>query len=120
MTVELRPATAADLEETHQVNRLVEHHDAIPLVTLSKSCSTGSTTLIWILAHDTRAAMVDGAIVGFARGWHRRSGERDERALVIGGVAPEFRRRGVGTMLKQWLLARADEILRAVPNQLPR
>ena len=120
MTAELRPATAADLEEIHQVNRRVEQHDSIPLVTPVEEFVDWLDDPHLDLAHDTRVAMVDGAIVGYGRVWHRPSGEREERAFVVGGVDPEFRRRGVGTMLMEWMLARAGELLSAAPNQLPR
>jgi mycothiol synthase len=120
MTVDLRPATAADLEEIHQVNRRVEQHDEVPLVTPLEEFVDWLDDPHLDLANDTRVAVVDGAIVGFARVWHRPSGEREERAFVVGGVDPEFRRRGVGTTLMEWLLARAGELLRAAPNDLPR
>ena len=120
MTAELRPATAADLEEIQQVNRRVEQHDRIPLATPLEEFVDWLDDPHLDLAHDTRIAMVDGAIVGYGRVWHRPSGEREERAFVVGGVDPEFRRRGVGTLLMEWMLARAGELLHATPNQLPR
>jgi mycothiol synthase len=120
MTAELRPATTADLEEIHRVNRRIEQHDNLPIVTPLEEFVGWLDDPHLDLAHDTRVAVVDGAIVGYARVWHRPSGERQERAFVVGGVEPEFRRRGVGSMLMEWLLARAGELLRAAPNQLPR
>jgi mycothiol synthase len=120
MTADLRPATEADLEEIHQVNRRIEQHDSIPLVTPLEEFVDWLDDPHLNLAQDTRVAILDGAIVGYARVWHRPSGEREERAFVVGGVDPEFRRQGVGTMLMEWLLGRAGELLQAVPNQLPR
>ncbi|HKX75358.1 MAG TPA: GNAT family N-acetyltransferase, partial [Acidimicrobiia bacterium] len=50
----------------------------------------------------------------------RASGEREERAYLLGGVHPDFRRRGIGTSLFGWQLGRATEQLRATGNGLPR
>jgi mycothiol synthase len=120
MSVELRPATAADLEEIHQVNGRVEQHDSLPIVTPLEEFVDWLDDPHLDLAHDTRVALMDGVIVGFGRVWHRPSGEREERAFVVGAVDPGHRRKGIGSLLMEWLLARAGEILRAAPNDLPR
>lgn len=120
MTVDLRPVTAADLEEVHRVNRRVEQHDAIPIVTPLEEFVDWLDDPRLDLARDTRAAVVNETIVGFGRVWHRPSGEREERAFLVGAVDPDFRRRGIGFTIMEWLLGRARELLEGAPNQLPR
>lgn len=120
MTVELRPGTAADISDIHQLNRRVEEHDGIPIVTPLEEFADWLDDPRLDLEKDTRIAEEMGTIVGFGRVWHRPSGEREERAFLVGAVDPDHRRQGIGSTLMAWLLDRAREILGEAPNHLPR
>jgi mycothiol synthase len=120
MNVDLRPATESDVVEIHRLHRVVEQHDGIPLVTPLEEF------LDWLddphldLTKDTRVAIENGRIVGYGRVWNRPSGEREERAFLVGAVEPERRRRGIGSILMRWLLSRASALLLSAGNDLPK
>ncbi len=69
---------------------------------------------------DARVVVADGGIVGW--GWilHRPSGEREERAYLLGTVHPDHRGRGIGTELFTWQVDRATALVRAHPGTHPR
>ncbi|HKX76058.1 MAG TPA: GNAT family N-acetyltransferase, partial [Acidimicrobiia bacterium] len=116
MAIPLRPLEAADLDQVYLVNRQIEIHDQLPLVTSRAEFEDWLAEPHFDLAADARGAEWEGIVVGFARVWHRASGEREERAYLLGGVHPDFRRRGIGTSLFGWQLGRATEQLRATGN----
>ncbi|HEX7890482.1 MAG TPA: GNAT family N-acetyltransferase [Ramlibacter sp.] len=70
----------------------------------------------WDPSRDIRMAEIDGELVGYARTWDWTA---DDGAFVQGQLAfvhPDWRRRGVGTVLLQWLERRQREIARAHPH----
>lgn len=66
-------------------------------------------------ATDMVMAEVDGALVGYARGWWWI--DRDASMLLgqIAFVLPAFRRRGIGMAMQQWLEQRQREVAAAHP-----
>ncbi|HUO46232.1 MAG TPA: GNAT family N-acetyltransferase [Acidimicrobiia bacterium] len=120
MEFSLRPLTAADIEGVFRLNRRVEEHDSIPIVTPLEEFEDWLHDPHFDLTADARVAVVEGALVGWARIWHRPSGEREERAYLLGAVDPDHRGRGIGTALFTWQRSRAEEKLEAVDEELPR
>ncbi len=116
----LRPVTAADLPALHAVQRRLEEHDGIAYATPLAEFEEWLDDPHLDLATDTRLAEVDGEVVAGGRVWHSPSGEREERAFLLGGVDPAHRRRGIGSALLAWQIARAEESLRAASATLPR
>jgi ribosomal protein S18 acetylase RimI-like enzyme len=120
MPVNLRPASAADLPAIHAVNRRVEVADKVPIVTPLEEFEDWLDDPHLSLAEDVRIAEITGEVVGYGRVWYRPSETRESRAFVVGGVAPEYRRRGVGSLLLEWQLERARARVLTGPAELPR
>ncbi len=71
-------------------------------------------------ATDTRVALADGALVGYAYTNHMPSEVREERCYINGIVDPAWRGRGVGTALAGWATQRGAEQLLSSGRDLPR
>jgi ribosomal protein S18 acetylase RimI-like enzyme len=115
----LRPIRAEDLAAIHALQRRVEQHDGFPLATPLAEFEEWLDDPHLDLATDTRLVEAGGTIVAWGRIWHLPSGEREERAYVLGAVDPAHRGKGIGSALLGWLIGRAEERLRAVPFDLP-
>jgi mycothiol synthase len=120
MTIEIRPASPNDIAELHALNRLIETGDQIPIVTPIEEFEDWVDDPHFSFENDSRVAIVDGKLVGFARLWHRPSTEIQSRVFMIGGVHPLFRRQGIGSKLLEWQMNRGREILAEAPAGLPR
>jgi mycothiol synthase len=120
MTAQLRPALPAELDAIHALNRRVEIADGIPLVTPREEFDEWKDDPHFSLSHDSRVAVVEGAIVAYGRLWHRPSDSLQSRVFLMGAVDPAWRKQGIGRTLLSWQLARGREILRAAPAHLPR
>jgi len=116
----LRPITPADLEAVHALCRRIESADGIPIATPLAEFEEWLSDPHLDPATDTRMVEEGGGAVAWGRIWHRPSGEIEERAFLIGGVAPEARGRGLGRALLAWQIERAREILLATRPVLPR
>ena len=68
---------------------------------------------------DTRGYWLDGNLVAYGLVWHRPSGAREERAILIGLVDPDFRGQGIGRHLIGWQIERARESLSSCDPTLP-
>ena len=120
MTLELRPASAADIPAIHALNRLIEIHDEVPLVTPIDEFEEWIDDPHFSFEHDSRIALLNEEAVGYARLWHRPSNVIQSRVFMVGGVQPSHRRRGIGSALIKWQIRRGKEILAAAPPDLPR
>ena len=61
----------------------------------------------------------DGRLVGFGWAYSRESATRSARAWLTGGVDPERRRQGIGTVILRRGLARGIELLAGAPATVP-
>src|SRR5262245_55508508 len=120
MGLGLRPATAADLGGIFELHRRIQEHDRIPTVMSRAEFDDWLSEPHFDLAADTRVVESDGRMVAWGRVWHHPSGVREERAYMIGGVSPEDRGRGIGSMLIQWEIDRATIALQANQHDLPK
>ena len=68
---------------------------------------------------DSRGYWLDGALVGYGLVFHRPSGVREERAILIGTVDPDYRGQGIGRHLLAWQIERARESLASRDPSLP-
>lgn len=116
----LRSVALADLAAIHALNRRVEMHDRLPLITPLEEFEEWRDDPHLDLARDTRIAEVGDEPAGWARIWHRPSGAREERAFLMGAVDPRHRGRRIGSALLAWQIERAIEILNAADPTLPR
>jgi len=120
MTFELRPAFADDIPALHALNRRIETGDQIPIVTPIEEFEDWNDDPHFSYNDDSRVAVKDSELVGFARLWHRPSDEIQSRVFMVGGVDPSQRRQGIGSALISWQMDRGREILGAAPAGLPR
>jgi len=118
--IELRPASTDDIEPIAALVRRAEAHDGIPRVLATEELREDLCAAHVDLAADTLVAVRDGELAGWAFVWNPPAEHRLDRAELIGEVAPEHRRRGVGPALLDWSLARARERLCGRTHALPR
>lgn len=116
----LRPAAAGDIVFIHELLLRIERHDGLPIVTPRDEVEEWLDEPHFDLGRDARVLQVGDEIVAWGRIWHQPSGEREERAHLMGGVDPRFRRKGIGSTLLQWQIERAAEALRASSATLPK
>jgi GNAT superfamily N-acetyltransferase len=120
MTFEIRPASAEDIPAIFALSRLIEIGDSIPLVTPIEEIEEWVDEPHFSFPEDSRVAVKEGELVGFARLWHRPSDQIQSRVFMVGGVDPSHRRQGIGSSFIKWQMKRGREILAAAPPELPR
>jgi mycothiol synthase len=118
--LEMRPITPVDAGIVHEIIRAAEVADASQIATSLPEVESRLEAPYLDLATDSRLALVDGVPAGYAYVDHTPSGERLERAYLFGEVHPDHRRRGVGSALFAWELARASDVLAGYEHDLPR
>jgi ribosomal protein S18 acetylase RimI-like enzyme len=116
----LRSATPADIGAIHELHHRIQAHDRIPTPMSRAEFDDWLEEPHFDLAADTRVVEIDGRMTAWGRVWHHPSGVREERAYVIGGVAPEQRGRGIGSALIRWEMERATIKLRSCGDDLPK
>jgi len=119
-TIDLRPATADDRLALCELHRRAQQHDGVPQLMQLDEMEEELDDEHVSLATDVRMASIDGELAGYAYTFHLPSEVREERCYVFGEVDPGFRRRGVGTALMHWGIARAEEQLRSSGRSLPK
>ncbi len=120
MRSSLRPVRREDVERLHALCRAIESADGVPIATPREEIAEWFHDPHLDVEADTRLVEVAGEPVAWGRIWHRPSGEREERAFLMGGVAVGHRGQGVGSALLRWHIERASAILRAADPALPR
>ena len=120
MTVEIRPASPEDIPAIFALSRRIEIDDGIPLVTPIEEIEEWADDPHFSFPDDSRVAVREGELVGFARLWHRPSDQIQSRVFMMGGVDASHRRQGIGSSLIAWQMKRGREILAGTPPQLPR
>ena len=118
--MELRGATADDVEALCALHNRSEAHDGVPRVLELEELREDLDDVHVVLADDVRLALVGGALAGYAFTTHLPSGVRLERCYVWGEVDPAHRGKGVGRELLGWGIQRAAARLRASGNDLPK
>jgi mycothiol synthase len=120
MGVDLRAARPADLPAVADLIRRAEAHDRVPRVVTDEDLARDLDASHLTFDDDTRVAVDDDAIVGWAFVWNPPATERLERAEVYGEVAPGHRGNGIGRSLLGWSLERARERFASRAHALPR
>jgi ribosomal protein S18 acetylase RimI-like enzyme len=116
----LRPVTPADFPALHALIRGIEEHDRLPVALTLEELEEWRSDPHLDLAADTRVLELDGRLVAWGRIWFRPSGEREERAYLVGGVDGAQRGRGFGRAMLAWQIERANTLFRAQGNDLPK
>jgi ribosomal protein S18 acetylase RimI-like enzyme len=119
-TIDLRPLRADDLPAVCALHNRSEAHDGVPRVLPLEELQEELDDVHIVFATDTRLALVDGQLAGYAYTTHLPSEVKEERCYVFGEVDPAFRRRGVGRALLEWGVDRGSQQLRSSGRALPR
>lgn len=119
-TPELRPLSADELPAICALHQRSHRHDGVPQVLQLDELAEELDDEHVVLHTDTRVAILDGTMAGYAYTYHLPSEVREERCYVFGTVEPDQRRKGVGTALMRWALGRGAEQLRSSGRDLPR
>ncbi|MGI8518662.1 MAG: GNAT family N-acetyltransferase [Acidimicrobiia bacterium] len=121
MADEFRPTKESDLPELFELQRRVEVHDNIPVVTPWKEFEEVKDDPSTDLAKDMVMVVRDGKAIGYGRFWYRPSEDGSHaRGHAIGAVDPAFRRQGVGSQILTWTIARGTESLATAPAHQER
>ena len=118
--IELRAVTIADFPALHALLRRIEEQDRLPFAISLAEVEEWARDPHLDLARDMRVVEIEEGLVAWARIWFRPSGSQEERAYLFGGVDSAFRGRGIGRAVLAWQIERAEAILRAQGNDLPR
>ncbi|MDQ3931425.1 MAG: GNAT family N-acetyltransferase [Actinomycetota bacterium] len=118
--VELRPAGAGEIAAVAALVRQAEAHDGVPRVLADDELAQELGAPHVELEADTRVAVRDGTLVGWAYVWNPPVQQRLNLAVVYGDVAPEHRGTSVGRALLGWSVTRARERLTGRALGLPR
>jgi GNAT superfamily N-acetyltransferase len=117
--VDIRALTLDDITElTRLINRF-ERFWELPLVSSESVVRDEMTEPFIDLSLDTRGYWLDGRMVAYGFVWHRPSGERQERAYLMGLVDPDLRGQGIGRHVLAWEIERARESLAGCDPSLP-
>jgi mycothiol synthase len=116
---DLRPARPDDIPAIADLVRLGERHDGIPRVMSDEELTEDLGASYVDLDLDTRVAVVDDRIVGWAAIWHPPAEAGIDRIDVDGVVDPASRGQGVGRVLLGWSVERARERAAALTHGLP-
>jgi mycothiol synthase len=119
VTTDLRPLSLDDVDVAHRITGAAERADDVPYVTTLEEIRERFTAPDFDPSTDGRLALLDGEPAGVAYIEHSPSGERLEVASLNGCVDPTSRRRGVGTALLSWQLARGRELMARYEHGLP-
>lgn len=117
--LELRPARADDLPAIGELVRRGEAYDGVPRVLSDEEIGEDLDSSFVDLALDTRLALLDGELVGWANVWQPPVEAVLDRIDVDGIVDPAHRGQGVGRELLAWSVGRARERAAATTHGLP-
>lgn len=120
MSLELRPIIADDLPDVCALLQASQRFDGVPQLVELEEMEEEFDDETVVLATDTRLALLDQQVVGYAYTVHLPSELREERCYAFGTVHPEHRRKGVGTALMEWALEHGREQLLSSGRTLPR
>ena len=115
----MRPLETADFARLAVLQNAVNSAAGWHMVTSGEELEDEISAPYVSLPADGRCIEADGVLVGYVHTYMVDSTERELRCHVFGGVHPDHRRRGHGTALLGWGVARALEQLGSNPLGLP-
>ena len=117
--MDIRPLTLADAPVVSDLMNRYERFWDLPVMTPASEVEDDFDEPFVDPDLDTRGYWLDGNLVAYGLVWHRPSGAREERAILIGLVDPDFRGQGIGRHLIGWQIERARESLSSCDPTLP-
>jgi ribosomal protein S18 acetylase RimI-like enzyme len=117
--VEIRALSLADAPEVAALVNRFERFWELPALTPAREVEDDLEEPFIDPDLDTRGYWLDGRLVGYGIVWHRPSGEREERVLLLGAVDPDFRGQGIGRDILGWQVERGSQSLAGSDPALP-
>jgi mycothiol synthase len=117
--MDIRPLTLADAPEVADLMNRFERFWDLPIATPESEIEDDFNESFIDLDLDTRGYWLEGKLVAHGMVWHRPSGEREERVILLGEVDPDFRGQGIGRHLLGWQIERGKESLSGCDPALP-
>lgn len=114
-----RAPSVDEVPAIHALTTGIQRADSLPMVTLVDEVSDLFSSPDIDPTRDVRVCEVGGSLVAWGVVDHSPSGERLERAVLLGGVSVEHRSCGIGSALLAWQLERANEQLEETSSALP-
>ena len=117
--MDIRPLTMEDAPAVADLINRYERFWKLPALTSASEVEDDLGEPFVSSELDTRGYWLDGSLVAYGLVWHRPSGGREERAILIGVVDPDFRGQGIGRHLLDWQIERGRESLSSCDPTLP-
>ena len=117
--MDIRPLTLDDASAVADLMNRYERFWDLPVLTPPSEVEDDFDEPFVDPERDTRGYWLEGTLVAYGLVWHRPSGAREERALLIGLVDPDYRGQGIGRHLLGWQIERARESLSSCDPTLP-
>jgi ribosomal protein S18 acetylase RimI-like enzyme len=117
--VDIRPLTLADAAEVADLINRHERFWELPAWTPASEVEDDLQEPFLNPELDSRGYWLGDVLVGYGLVWHRPSGAREERAILVGVVDPEYRGQGIGRHLLGWQIERSLESLASSDPGLP-
>jgi mycothiol synthase len=117
--MDIRPLTLEDAPAVADLMNRYERFWDLPVLTPASEVEDDFGEPFVHPELDTRGYWLDETLVAYGLVWHRPSGAREERALLIGLVDPDYRGQGIGRHLIGWQIERARESLSSCDPTLP-
>jgi mycothiol synthase len=117
--MDIRSLTLEDAPAVADLINRYERHWELPAFTPASEVEDDFGEPFIDPVRDTRGYWLEGTLIAYGLVWHRPSGAREERALPIGLVDPDYRGQGIGRHLIGWQIERARESLSSCDPTLP-
>lgn len=116
--VVVRAPDNAEADDLHRLMTTIQRRDGLPMVTDRGEVDDLFDSPDIDPVEDLRVFEVDRTLVAYGIVDHARSGQRHERAIVLGGVHPDWRGRGFGRRILHWQIERGRSLLAATDHEL--
>ena len=117
--MDIRPLTMEDAPAIADLINRFERFWELPVLTPASEVEDDFGEPFVDPELDTRGYWLQGSLVAYGLVWHRPSGSREERAILIGVVDPDYRGQGIGRHLIDWQIERSRESLSSCDASLP-
>jgi ribosomal protein S18 acetylase RimI-like enzyme len=116
----MRAAQIEDLESIAGLLTAVFGYDGIPIVQTAAELEEEFVAPCCTIEKDVMVVQLEGKLIGVAYTYFLPSESKEERCYIFGGVLPEFRQQGVGTVLMKWAVQHGESLLCGTGRTLPK
>jgi ribosomal protein S18 acetylase RimI-like enzyme len=116
----MRAAQIEDLESIAGLLTAVFGYDGIPIVQTAAELEEEFVAPCCTIEKDVMVVQLEGKLIGVAYTYFLPSESKEERCYIFGGVLPEFRQQGVGTVLMKWAVQHGELLLCGTGRTLPK